>query len=163
MIKVTKLPESRWEDYRRLRLRALKTDSAAYGSSYTEEAGLPPDVWRSRIGNCLFAMSEGEPVGMIGVLLGDRAKTKHIAHIVGVYVAPEHRGRGVGRALLEAALSKMRSKNRIIKVELSVNPDFLPALTLYKKAGFKETGTAFKELRVRGRFYDLLNMELMIR
>jgi RimJ/RimL family protein N-acetyltransferase len=160
MIEVTALPASRWNDYRRLRLEALRTDGAAFGSSYREEVRLSARAWRQRIRNCLFAISEKRPVGVISVVFSDRVKTRHIAFIYGFYVTPKARGRGVGTLLMESALAKVRANKGIVKVALSVNPVYKAALSIYEKAGFTVVGTAAKELKVRGRFYDMLNMEL---
>ena len=163
MVRIQRLPASRWADYRALRLEALRTDAAAFGSSYEEELKHRPHVWKERLGSCIFAVSEGLPVGMISVVFNDRAKTRHVADIFGFYVTPDARGKGVGRALLNAAVAAARKRKGVLKLELSVNPEFQPALSLYDGVGFEATGTAKKALNVGGRFYDLLNMELHFR
>jgi len=61
--------------------------------------------WQRRIGNLLVAVSEDDkPVGTITYVFSDRAKTRHVAHIYGLYISPNYRGQGVGRKLLERAL-----------------------------------------------------------
>ncbi len=37
MIEITRLAEDRWQEYRYLRLEALKVDPLAFGSSFDEE------------------------------------------------------------------------------------------------------------------------------
>jgi ribosomal protein S18 acetylase RimI-like enzyme len=162
MIEVSSLPANRWKDYRRLRLEALRTDGAAFGSSYGEEVKLSARAWRQRMKNCLFALSENRPVGEISVVFSDRVKTRHIAFIYGFYVTPMARGKGVGTMLMESALAKVRANKGIVKVALSVNPAYKAALSVYEKAGFRVCGTATKELKVGRRFYDMLNMELFV-
>ena len=49
MVKVKKLYEKRWKEYRDLRLKALKSDSIAFGSSYEEEAIMTEDEWKSSV------------------------------------------------------------------------------------------------------------------
>lgn len=163
MIRIAALQPSKWMDYRRLRLEALKTEPAAFGSSYEEEARLTEEVWRSRMSNCIFALWEREPVGVVSVVFSDRKKTRHIAHIFGFYVAPRHRDRGVGKSLMAAALASAGAKRGIRKVSLSVNPAFRPALSIYQKAGFRVVGKAEEELRVGRHYHDMLNMELRLR
>lgn len=113
--------------------------------------------------NVLFALSGGDPVGMISVVFSDRAKTKHVAFIYGVYVSPELRGQGIGNMLVEAGLSVARKNGATRKVELSVNPVLRAAVATYTRAGFKVSGRSTRGLKVGGRFYDLLSMELHIR
>jgi len=159
LIRITRLSQDRWRDHRDLRLRALKAVSSAFGSSYEEEVKHPEEVWRSRIANVFFAVADGKPVGMMSLVFNDRIKTRHIAHIYGVYVDRSHRGKGIGRALLERTLSEAGKKRGIIKIQLSVNPALRPAVALYKSAGFEVVGRTRKELRIGNRFYDLLTME----
>jgi ribosomal protein S18 acetylase RimI-like enzyme len=159
LVEIRKLPADRWMDYRNLRLEALKSDPSAFGSSFEEEETLTEDEWRRRIQNVLFAMSDGSPVGMIVYAVSGRSKTKHIAEIFGVYVSNGHRGRGVGTRMLERALSQIRKNRGVIKVKLAVNPEQIPAVKLYRKAGFVVTGRARKELKIGRKFSDVLYME----
>ncbi len=158
MVKVVRLPDDRWGDYRELRLEALQDDPLAFGSSYEEEVSLQEDEWRMRIRNVLFAMEGDAAVGMISIVFNTKTKTKHVASIHGFYVKPGHRGRSIGERLLDAALSEAK-KRRLVKIQLSVNPVMGPAVKLYKKAGFRAIGTAGRELKIGGKFYDLMLME----
>jgi ribosomal protein S18 acetylase RimI-like enzyme len=163
MITVTRLPESRWPDYRDLRLEALKNDPLAYGSSYEEELGYQEADWRERMLAVLFAVPSGspdsKPVGMIVCGRNNRLKTSHICGIYGVYVSREYRGRGIGRTLMEAALEEIKRMTGVVKIELAVNPTQKAAERLYRKYGFKITGRVKKALCVNGTFYDELMME----
>ena len=163
MFRIAKLPQDRWEAYRDLRLEALRTDPPAFGSSFEEETKFSEDVWRKRVRNVLFALSDGKPVGMLSYVFSNRMKTSHIVSIYGVYVTPSFRGRGLGRMLVERALADARKKRRIMKAQLSVNAALRPAVRLYKKAGFQEVGRARNVLNVGGRYYDMLLMEKEVR
>jgi ribosomal protein S18 acetylase RimI-like enzyme len=162
LIEIRRLPADRWRDYRNLRLEALESDSAAFGSSGREEEALTDDEWKRRIRNVLFAVTDGIPIGMIVYIFNVRAKTKHVADIYGVYVSAKHRGEGIGEVLLQHALSEIRKNRHVIKVRLSVNSTLLPAVWLYKKAGFVVVGRARKDLKIGRKFYDLLYMEKML-
>ena len=83
MIRIARLPPSRWEAYRALRLEALKTEPSAFGSSSEEEADFPESVWRERIRNVVFAQSHAKTVGMQRYLIRDRVKTKRVVNIYG--------------------------------------------------------------------------------
>ena len=163
MIRIGRLPERRWEEYKALRLEALLKEPSAFGSSFEEEARFPEDVWRERIGSVLFALADGRPVGLLSYVFTDRAKTRHIAHIFGVYVKPENRGKGIGRMLVRRALAEIQKKADIVKIRLDVNPLLRAAIGLYQESGFVVTGRAKNELKVGGKYFDLLSMEKEVR
>ena len=163
MIRIVRLPEERWKEYRKLRLEALKVEPSAFGSSLEEESEFTEGVWRKRIKGVLFAVSEGRPVGLLSYIFEDRVKTRHVAHIYSVYVTPKYRGKGIGERLLKRALAEIRRNREAVKAQLSVNPLLRPAVALYKKAGFEVAGRPRNELKIGRRYYDLLLMEKEIR
>jgi ribosomal protein S18 acetylase RimI-like enzyme len=57
------------------------------------------------------------------------------AHVEELYVVPERRGKGLGRALLEAAMEAARERGAT-HVELTTSEDDTEALALYESAGF---------------------------
>ena len=59
---------------------------------------------------------------------------------LGMMVAASHRGRGVGRALLEAAIGWAAAR-KTSSLALRVFPDNDAAIALYRKLGFVELGT----------------------
>jgi ribosomal protein S18 acetylase RimI-like enzyme len=56
--------------------------------------------------------------------------------IMGLYVKPEYRGRGIGENLIRITISEMENKS-LDKVYINVFENNIPALKLYKKMGFK--------------------------
>lgn len=161
-ITIDRLPESKWEEFKKIRLEALKNDARAFGSSYEEEITRPEEMWRSRIKSGLFALDEsGKPIGLMAFLIGDRVKTKHKAEIYSVYVKPEFRGTGVSKKLFTEALRLIKLNPDVCKVNLTVNPLQKAAVKLYETFGFKKTGTLHKELLINGIFYDEDLMELI--
>lgn len=91
---------------------------------------------------CLIAMSErGDALGMVEVSLRnvvDGCLTSPVGYIEGIYVDPEHRGRGLGRALLHHAEEWCRSigcKELATDAEL----DNRAAQKFHETMGFEET------------------------
>ena len=162
MIEVKTLNEDRWREYRDLRLESLKKEPLAYGSSYEETKDDTEDEWKDRIKNVLFALDQDKPVGMIVYVQETMSKSKHIANIYGVYVTEEYRGLGVGKKLMDAALTRIKENHDIIKIKLTVNPVQKAAVRLYQSYGFKIIGKLKKELCFEGRFYDELFMEKLL-
>ena len=163
MAEIQKLPPSRWEDYRRLRLESLKESPLAFGSAYEEEAGFGVGEWKKRMKNTYFAMDGEALAGMIVCSFIKEVKFRHIAEIYSFYVRRGYRGKGVGRALLGHALGLAGKNARIIKVRLYVNSQQRAAVKMYRSAGFSVVGTLVKEMKVGGRFYTMLVMEKRVR
>jgi ribosomal-protein-alanine N-acetyltransferase len=61
------------------------------------------------------------------------------AEILSIGVIPEARGRGAGRALIAAAVDRLRLRG-INDLFLEVDETNLPALALYRALGFRERG-----------------------
>ena len=162
MAVVKTLPPKRWREAREIRLRALKTVPEAFGSSYAEEKELSGAEWQKRMKGTLFALVDNRAVGTVTYYFNNRVKTKHIAHIVGVFVDSGFRGRGIGKELLVKALELIRKKKRIVKIQLMVNPKQKAALALYKSLGFVAVGKMKKEIKVGKEFYDELFMERLL-
>jgi ribosomal protein S18 acetylase RimI-like enzyme len=85
-----------------------------------------------------------------------------LAHsgVLGMGVAKEHRGRGVGRALMEATLADARSKG-FKRIELSVRVDNERAKGLYEKFGFVTEGRMRRHTLVDGAYQDSWLMSVL--
>jgi RimJ/RimL family protein N-acetyltransferase len=77
-------------------------------------------------------------VGRLSIVRDPHPASPHVAD-VGLLVAATHRGRGIGSALLDAAVAWARAV-RITKLELHVFPHNTPAIRLYERFGFVEEG-----------------------
>jgi len=76
------------------------------------------------------AVAEGEIVGVCGVSTGDEA-----LYIFGLGVAPQHQGKGYGRAMVLHIVAELQSENRDIEIE--VDSENMRAFHLYKTSGFE--------------------------
>src|SRR5262245_35959317 len=76
-------------------------------------------------------------IGMVGVVRESGVKRAHKANIWGMFVAPQARQRGVGRALLEAAIEHARTWSGVDQLHLSVTDAAVAARRLYEAAGFR--------------------------
>lgn len=66
------------------------------------------------------------------------------------YLAPQARGRGIGRKMLSFAVAKAKQLGiRTLHLEVELGND--PALDLYRSAGFEETGRRLMRCRLASR------------
>jgi len=81
----------------------------------------------------LKAVLDGE---MIGFIAGDIRSSKGMAWIATVGVVPKCRGRGIGRALLEACEDRLG----VPRIQLSVRLSNQAAIRLYEDSGYQRAG-----------------------
>lgn len=152
--------------YRALRLRALREHPDAFTSSYEEDVQAPLQVAAARLASAAFAFwgaAEGaELCGMVGLEREQRAKSRHKGVVIGMYVAPEAAGQGVGRALLEALVAHARAE-RLGSLVLTVTEGNEAARHLYEAAGFRSFGIEPDAVRVLGRSHAKNHMHLDLR
>jgi RimJ/RimL family protein N-acetyltransferase len=81
---------------------------------------------------------------------------------IGMMVARDWRGRGVGSALVASAIEWGR-EHGLHKLTLSVFPHNQAAVALYRKFNFKEEGYRAKQVRrSNGELWDLIEMGLLL-
>jgi RimJ/RimL family protein N-acetyltransferase len=158
-VTIKKLPEERWQEYRDLRLEALKEEPLAFSSSFEDEQSTPEKIWRERIKNHQFVMVDNQPVGLAGYFRNPHKKTNHVCEMFGVYLRKEYRGRGIGKRLVNAVLAEIQSLNGVKIIEVGVNPTQKTARNIYRKRGFKTVAHFRKWMYIDGKFYDALIME----
>src|SRR5262245_36295750 len=97
------------EAYRTLRLAALHEHPEAFATDYQEEAALTVAEFQARLmaadTSVTFGAFDGERLVGIGTLLRNtRLRQRFRATVVGMYVLPESRRRGLATALLAACV-----------------------------------------------------------
>ena len=150
--------EAFWE----LRLEGLRDQPEAFGSSYQETLARPPQVRLEQFqqnvakpDKCIIgAWANGKLVGVAGLRREEGMKERHKAGIWGVYVTPSARGRGVGRALLEAVIQQARTIPNLEQLSLGVGTNNIAARNLYLSLGFQVYGTEPHALKVDNKNID---------
>jgi ribosomal protein S18 acetylase RimI-like enzyme len=138
-----------WLVYKVLRLRSLEDAPSAFGSTLALELLRADTEWTERVriaatsnSDCaLFAEIEGVPSGLVWAKAD--GNDPHTINIFQMWVAPEARSRGLGSALLNAAIHWARQYGAHF-AKLGVTCGDTPAVRLYKRAGFRDIGA--KEL-----------------
>jgi RimJ/RimL family protein N-acetyltransferase len=103
------------------------------------------------------AVAGAEVIGSVHVLV-----SSHGYGEIGMAVARRWRGRGVGSALLAAAIDWARGQG-LHKLSLSVFAHNAAGIALYRKFGFSEEGRRVKQFRrASGELWDAVDMGLLL-
>ena len=112
-----------------------------------EQQGLAPLMtataadWRCDLGQAFdatVAAIKNKPVGMALTVCMPFPGGARMTELVGLYVAPPFRRRGIGTALLRHVLAEARN-NKVAGVRLTVAKDNDVAIATYLRNGFKST------------------------
>lgn len=147
-------------EYQEVRLRGLRTDPEAFGSTYEREAQFSPDFVSERLRPAegkfvLGAFDEaGALVGVVAFVRETGAKVAHKGNVYGMYVVPEGRGRGAGKALMLALIERAKACEGLERINLAVVTGNEPAIRLYRSLGFETYGTERQALKYEGRYAD---------
>jgi ribosomal protein S18 acetylase RimI-like enzyme len=159
------------EAYQALRLRGLRESPTAFGSTYQSEADFPLSQIAERLArgagreNVVFGAfgdADGCLVGIAALGRETGLKTRHRAHVWGVYVAPEARGRAVGRALMQALIAHARTLDGLERLTLGVEPGNEAARALYHALGFVTYGIEPQAYKLDGEYWDSELMSLAL-
>jgi len=140
-VQITRATEDDWARVRDIRLRALREDPEAFGSSLDREERFKEKHWRMRtrtVPTWIAVDADGQVRGLVSTLLEPGSPTDD-RHIVGLWVAPEARRQGIAWALLDAVRQAATGEGaRTLSLWL-VDGNHA-ATDLYVRAGFARTG-----------------------
>jgi ribosomal protein S18 acetylase RimI-like enzyme len=165
MLTIRRLVPADAAAHRALMLGAYRDHPEAFTSTLAEREPLPLAWWAAR-------MAEGEAplelvvgafdaellLGAAGLACETRERLRHKATLFGMVVAPAARGRGVGRAIVDAVLDEARRRPALRLVQLTVSEGNAAAEALYRRCGFERFGTEPMATCVAGRFVTKLHL-----
>lgn len=140
-----------------LRREAISAEPTAFGASPDDCAFRELAAVQAHLANpdrTVFAIADPDqperPVAMAGIMRETRKKQQHRASIWGVYVSHGHRGRGFGRAVIDACMHHARAWTGVESVALGVSADGTAARALYESLEFVTWGTEPDSFRIDG-------------
>jgi GNAT superfamily N-acetyltransferase len=157
------LAPAEWAVYKDLRLRALADSPDAFGGTLAAEQDRSDVEWQKRLASGsdsrwnlpLLAEAGGKPVGLAWCRIVEA--NPEVANLYQMWVAPDHRGVGIGQMLLDTAIAWARA-NHALYLDLGVTYRDSPAMRLYTRRGFKPLGPP-QPLRPGS---DLLGLEMRL-
>jgi len=156
--------------------RGRVSDAAAYARIMSHPQVQPQllqlpfadeEVWRARLADVtapgkhdlsLVAEREGEVVGTAGLHpVGPALRRRH-AMGIGIGVAHDQHGLGIGSALMQAVCDYADDWAQVLRLELTVYADNERAIGLYRKFGFRHEGTHRAYAMRHGKYVDVWSM-----
>src|ERR1700759_1910686 len=98
-----------WQALREIRLQALLDAPDAFASTHAGEAAFGQDEWRRRAGrdgSFIAFLPEVCPAGLGSGYLA----APEVVELVGMFVRPQARGRGIGMAVSDASSGRVCSQ-----------------------------------------------------
>jgi ribosomal protein S18 acetylase RimI-like enzyme len=144
MTRIRRAREDEWDRFRDLRLRALEDAPDAFGSTLERERPHGEAEWRRWLtgwdGATTNVVFVAEVRGRwVAVAVGSFAAGED-AHLYAMWVEPESRAAGTGRALVDAVVAWAEDETPAAALDLWVTQGNEPASALYRSAGFEPTG-----------------------
>lgn len=119
------------------------------------------EMWRKRLAELpegliglVACLEDGEVVGQLGLHVFPKKPRRRHAGEIGMAVRDDWQGKGVGSALLEAAIELADRWLDLTRLDLQVFVDNEPAIRLYEKFGFRIEGTLAQYAFRDGQYVD---------
>lgn len=149
--------------YRALMLRAYSEHDTAFTSTFEERANKPIEWWSKRLQDpttvTLGAFDLGDSlIGTVRLEAYQRVRERHKIQLTAMYVMKDYAGKGIGRRLLDDALTEARRLNAMELINLTVTADNLAAVRLYSKFGFQTFGRETRAVKAAHAYLDKLHM-----
>lgn len=131
---VRRLTETDWRLFRTIRLGALADSLGSDDEPYLQESAFTAVQWRRRLrDHAQFAAFLGErAVGLVAA----QPENHDTVYLYSLWLAPDARGRGLARLLVDAVVRWARSRSART-VRLRVNAGNVTALAIYESMGFE--------------------------
>lgn len=137
-IDVRVLTPEDWQEYREVRLAALKDSPEAFVATYADEEGQPEQYWRRCMAQAdrLLASRDRSALGVVSVR--PRPEPEHAADLCDLWVTPTARTTGVAWSLTQAAAAQA-VKNGCTQLYYWVSTENGRAIAFASNVGFRIT------------------------
>jgi GNAT superfamily N-acetyltransferase len=145
MLEVKPLREEEWALLKSVRLQALAESPEAFSTTLLRAQSWSDEEWQERarrfaVGTrevAYLAYMDGRPCGMVTCYLSEETSLP-ASSLAALWVHPEVRQKGVGAALVDAAL-QWSKRYGVTTVEARVTEQNSKAIAFYERLGFERT------------------------
>ncbi|RLL22131.1 GNAT family N-acetyltransferase [Acinetobacter chengduensis] len=150
------------EDFRTIRLSALKKSPKIFGSTYSAEVNQSLIFFEACLSNSsvLGVYHKNKIIGLATLTQEVGAKFSHKAHLSSVFIEPEFQQKSIANQLLNIIIKYC--KNKIEQILLTVADDNKVAIHLYEKFGFQTYGIEHKALKENDGYIDERLMKFFV-
>ncbi|MBD0259210.1 MAG: GNAT family N-acetyltransferase [Cytophagales bacterium] len=144
--------------------KGLVEDEANFRISPDDEQEAPFPTLDAPDSFTLGAFEGGRLAGIVSFQREgrDRRKLRHKGLLFRMYVDPQFRGKGVGRALIEALRGRVETLGDVEQINLTVVSNNPVAKKLYEQFGFVSFAVEKNALKWKGRYYTEEQMVLFL-
>jgi RimJ/RimL family protein N-acetyltransferase len=133
-----------WQEYRQLRLHAIKTEPHFYSVDPREENQRNEEGWKNILADtqrAIFGLYDGNNLtGMTSVFIRKEDQETGTAWFGGTFIMPEYRGRGLAHMLYKARLDWAVNHPSLKQLKLSHRKNNVVSRNAHRKYGFQLTG-----------------------
>ncbi len=144
------------KEYKEFLTSELPSEQENFGVTPEEEANAPFPTKDTEDSFTLGAFIDKELIGVVSFTRdsGNKMKLKHKGRLIRMFIAKNHRGRGIGKLLVEELLKRVRKIDDIEQVTLTVVVSNAAAKSLYQKFGFVSYGVEEHAIKWKGKYFD---------
>jgi ribosomal protein S18 acetylase RimI-like enzyme len=159
---IRQLTEADAEIFRAFRLYSLREAPHAFTNSFEEYSQQTVEAtarrFREQVASqadfMLGAFEDGQLIGSVGFHRETALKLRHKGYIISMYVTPEYRSRGIGRALLIEAIGRAKRQPDLKQLLLGVTVTQITAKRLYELLGFEVYGREPSAVKIGDEYFE---------
>lgn len=158
---IENLPVDRWEEYKNLKIEAIKEDTSAFSYELSEAVVSPDADWKTPLEKLakgenimVFAEHEGKLVGMGTTHLFTKERFKHNASLESLYVNSEYRRKGIAEGIEKRQIALISNRPGMKYIFGEIFSSQTASLELHKKLGFEVVGVIPGFMQWEGKYYD---------
>lgn len=169
MVVIRPLQGKDWEQFREIRLAAVRENPKAYGLAEADEASKTDGEWEAHCRDAehgkgtwfVVALSDkGKMVGMLGAVEIFGTYMNHQVEIIRAYVDPKFRQLGIMEKLFLSLKEQLQKAGHIEQMIVWVTlHDEQVGKEMFEKLGFKLAGTLSKTVKFEGKYHDCCWLE----
>ncbi|MEZ5347428.1 MAG: GNAT family protein [Pyrinomonadaceae bacterium] len=137
-----------WKLFRDIRLLALKTDPAVFGSNFERESVQSENEWKDPLSSddcAIFIIFNNKiPAGITAIAVERNDPTGKTAILWGSWLEPDSRGKGISDLMYRARIDWAKRHPNVEKIVVSHRASNLSSKFANQKHGFKHTRSESK-------------------